>query len=274
MNKDTKPNKSYHKDHRARMRERYFQSGFAGFAPHELLECYLYGSIKQKDTNELGHELIERFGSIRGVLEANPEELTALKGIGEETAFSIKLCHEMLRQYAKDPYADQMEFHSISTVGEYFCRQFIGLNRECIYLMLLNNRMNLLECTCVATGTVNGTIMPTRRIVELALGKNAAIAIVAHNHPQGIASPSANDLEASDQLMQLFDTVDVVFLEHLIIAGDRIWPILRNHDRFGRPSHRFEQQTKMTLEQFYDIDPQVWRATPWLEDSAGSSGDI
>ncbi len=271
--KETEKKKSCHKDHRARMRARFFQSGFSGFAPHELLECYLFGSIKQKDTNELGHELLERFGSIRGVLEANPEDLMSMNGIGEETAFFIKLCHEMLRRYAIDPYENQRVFDSISKVGEYFCRQFIGLNRECIYLMLLNNRMNLLDCSCIATGTVNGTTMPTRRIVELALAKNAAIAIVAHNHPQGIASPSASDLEASDQLVQLFDTVDVVLLEHLIVAGDRIWPILRNHDLFGKPSERFGQPIKTILDRFYDIDPRVWRATPWLESSAGSTGD-
>ena len=274
MNQKEEPKKAYHKDHRARMRARYFQSGFEGFAPHELLECFLYGSIKQKDTNELGHELLERFGSIRGVLEASPEDLIALNGIGEETAFSIKLCHELLRRYAIDPYENQQMFDTLSRVGEFFCRRFIGLNRECVYLMLLNNRMNLLDCSCVSTGTVNSANMPARRIVELALGKNAAIVIVAHNHPQGIASPSSNDLEITDQLMQLFESVEITFLEHLIVAGNRIWPILRHHDRFGRPSQRFEQQTRMTLEQFYDIDTQVWRATPWLENSAESDGNF
>ena len=255
------------------MRERYFQSGFGGFAPHELLECYLYGSIKQKDTNELGHELIEQFGSIRGVLEATPEDLMSLKGIGEETAFSIKLCHEMLRRYAQDPFAGQTEFRTIKTVGEYLCRQYIGLNRECVYLMLLNNRLHLLECTCVATGTVNSTTLPARRILELALGKNAAFAIIAHNHPHGIAAPSPNDLEVTDKLVEFFDTVDVVLLEHLIVAGNTIWPILQRHNQFGKLSTQFEQKTKMKLDQFYDIDPQVWRATPWLADSAEPVGD-
>ena len=180
----------------------------------------------------------------------------------------------MLRQYAIDPFENQLVYDRISKVGEFFCRQVIGLNRECVYLMLLNNRMNLLGCTCISTGTVNSTSMPTRRLVELALGKNAAIAIMAHNHPQGVASPSANDLEVTQKLKELFNTVDVVLLEHLIVAGNRIWPIMLYHDQFGYSSERFEQQAKMTLKDFYDIDPRTWSATPWLEKKTEPVGDL
>jgi len=81
--------KKIHTGHRGRMRERFDASGFDNFQPHEVLEFLLYGFLPVRDTNPLGHALIERFGSVGKVLTASPEELGKVPGIGRKTAEGI-----------------------------------------------------------------------------------------------------------------------------------------------------------------------------------------
>ena len=75
-----------HQGHREKMRQRFLKSGLEGFADHEALELLLYYAIPRQDTNETAHRLIQRFGSLQGVLHAAPEELTSVEGVGENAA--------------------------------------------------------------------------------------------------------------------------------------------------------------------------------------------
>lgn len=87
--------KNIHEGHRGRMRERFSVSGFDNFQPHEVLEFLLYDFIPVRDTNPIGHALIEHFGSVWNVLTASPEELTKVPGIGPKTAEGIAQLYPM-----------------------------------------------------------------------------------------------------------------------------------------------------------------------------------
>ena len=88
-----------HEGHRQRMRERFRLEGLDNFAPHEVLELLLFYARVQGDVNPLAHELLDSFGSIKGVLEARPEQLMAVKGVGEETATLLSLIVPVFRKY-------------------------------------------------------------------------------------------------------------------------------------------------------------------------------
>ena len=83
-----------HGGHRARMRQRVQSEGFEGLEPHELIEFLLFYIIPRQDVNELAHRLVDRFGSARGVLEAAPEELMRVDGVGARTAKWLALVGE------------------------------------------------------------------------------------------------------------------------------------------------------------------------------------
>ena len=83
-----------HSGHRNRLRQRVLSGGFEGLQPHEIIEFLLYYAIPRQDVNELAHALIRRFGSVQGVLDADPEELGAVKGVGRRTAEGLALVGE------------------------------------------------------------------------------------------------------------------------------------------------------------------------------------
>lgn len=250
-----------HENHRKRMRERFLQTGFDGFSDHEILECLLYYSIPRGDTNELAHRIMERFGSIRNVMEASPDELLEMDGIGEQSAFLFKLNCETLRRYAKDMLATPPTFQTLSAVSEYLCRKFVGLGTEHIYMMLLNNRLGLIDCCKLAEGAVNNSLVPFRKITEKTIFRKASVVVLAHNHPNGFPIPSESDIEVTRQVLDILSPIGVTLLEHLIFADDRVFPILHN----GIPGNKinFVQEVLRAnptlLETFYDIDPETWR---------------
>ena len=78
-----------HSGHRDRLRERYLSEGLDGFPPHNVLELLLFYSVPRRDTNVLAHRLIEQFGSLVGVLNAAPEQLAQVEGIGMNAAVHL-----------------------------------------------------------------------------------------------------------------------------------------------------------------------------------------
>ena len=105
LKKPSKPKKektNVHEGHRQRIRERFLKEGLENFHDHNILELLLFHSIPVKDTNEEAHALINRFGSLSEVFDADYEELCKVKGIGERSALLIKLMPELFREYEKD----------------------------------------------------------------------------------------------------------------------------------------------------------------------------
>ena len=251
---------SLHRNHRERVRKRFLTSGFDSFADHELLELLLFYSISRIDTNDLAHRLIEHFGSLGRVMEALPEELETVPGVGEHSAVLIKLTMELVKRYLCSTEQLYGTFDTLSKVAEYFCNRFVGHGKECLYMMLLNNRMNLIDFSLVSSGSVNRSDAPIRKMTEHALSKNASVVILGHNHPHGTHIPSPNDLEVTERAYRAFSILGITLLEHLVIADDRFTPIIRE-----KPYLFFSGDTPAGIKSsqyqaFYNVDPKEWRA--------------
>ena len=255
-----------HDQHRERMRMRYLQSGFDSFATHEILEMMLYYSIPRGDTNEIAHQLIARFGSLNRMFEASVEELQEVPGIGIKSAILLKTFPEMLKRYAMEKDEQGERFESVSKIAQYFCRRYIGVDHECLYLMLLDNSMTMMDCSLIAEGTVNSSPAPIRLIMEKALRKKASAVVLAHNHPHGVAIPSANDLELTDQINAALNAISVTLVEHIIVANDHFCPVMKNHCGTFRCSPVSGKIESGFYEIFYDVDPETWRAPPIFEE--------
>ena len=214
-------NKAYHGGHRARMRERFLQTGGAAFAEHEILEMLLYHVIPRADTNGTAHALIESFGSLSGVLEADLDRLLAVDGVGERTAEYLSLLGESARRYAVTKLTGEEKSPCLDTpekLAEYLFPRFLGAQREIAYVLLLDNSMRVLDCFPVASGTVSSVPFSVRQIAERAYAKHAAAVVVAHNHPNGVSVPSAEDVNLTHRLRESLEMLEITLVEHFVFS--------------------------------------------------------
>lgn len=261
-----------HEHHRERMRTRYHISGFDSFSEHEILEMILYHSIPRGDTNELAHTLLERFGGFHGVIEATPDELKSVKGIGESSAMLIKLIEASVRSYAASLSQETVQYDTVSKIALFAWRRYLGMDRERVYLLLFDNKMSMVDCIAISDGTVNASSLPPRLIVEKAFTKKASSVVLTHNHPHGLVRPSPEDFALTRRLNEGLAIVGIPLLEHLVITNDRFFPIIKN-DTVPREAHAGNAALVGTsivdFEHFYDVDENDFRFTPVLKQVAG-----
>ena len=223
---------SIHKDHRQRVRERYLKEGLDGFSEVQVLELLLFYVIPRQDTNPIAHRLLKRFGSLYQVLEAPVEELEKVEGIGPNAALLLSLITAVARVYAVNRTEKQKILRTIEDCGEYLKSFFIGRRSEMVYLLCLDAKCKVLGCREIGEGSVNSANVPIRRIVETALGLNATSVMLAHNHPSGIALPSGEDVLTTHRVAAALSTVDIVLVDHIIVADDDYVSMVQSGHRF------------------------------------------
>ena len=211
---------SLHEEHRARMRERVERDGLESLAEHEALEYLLYLAIPRRDTNELAHRLIQYFGSFCKVMEASPQELVQVKGVGPRSAQVICDVMAFSRYYALKKRNPCPTLDTTENAIQYVKPLFAGLQNEVLYLILMDDTCHPLCDLRVAEGVPNRVSFDSRKLVRDTARTSATCSILAHNHPTGLALPSHADMITTLQVMQLLSTVGVSVLDHIIIAGD------------------------------------------------------
>ena len=218
-----------HAGHRARMRQRFAETGGKGMADHELLELLLYYCIPRQDTNDLAHRLMESFGSLSGILEADPDLVATTLGAGASVATFLSLLGETAARYVKEKLQGgdrKTVYDTPEKIVTYLASVYMGIDVERVYLLLFDNGMHLLDCYHVCDGSVTGVSMSIRRMTERAYRKGAAVAVLAHNHPGGNASPSFEDIRLTQRLDEAMRLLEIPLLEHYVIAGRTYSPIL------------------------------------------------
>lgn len=209
-----------HEGHRKRLRQRFLDCGLSNFAEHNVLELLLFYTIPRKDTNELAHKLINTFGSLSAVFDASFEELTKVDGIGENTASLIKLIPQIYGRYMQDKLDQNIEIFSTQAAGEYLMAKYIGIKNETSMLLCLDNKGCVTNCDVLSQGSISMTEIAGRKMVETALKNNATSAILAHNHPGGLAVPSSADIDVTRNMIVLLNSIDVRLKDHIIVADN------------------------------------------------------
>ena len=211
---------SIHDGHRQRLKNRFRQEGLDGFDEVNVLELLLFYAIPQKDTNPIAHRLLDHFGSLAQVMEATPEELEKVPGIGANAATLVTLTTALARYYMVNRTARNMVLTSTEQCGDYLLPYFVGRRNETVFILCLDAKCKVLGCKEVGEGSVNSASVPIRRIVEMALGMNATSVVLAHNHPSGLALPSGDDVQTTRRLAAALDGVDITLVDHIIVADD------------------------------------------------------
>ena len=211
---------SIHDGHRQRLKTRFREEGLDHFEEHEVLELLLYYTIPRRDTNPIAHELMNRFGSLSQVLEARPEELAKVDGMGDSAATFLSLITAVGRYYLVNRTMQETILPTIEKCGHYLVPFFHGRRNEMVYILCLDAKCKVLCCKEMGEGSVNSAGVPIRRIVEAALGANATSVILAHNHPSGFAFPSDEDVLTTRRVALALDAVEIHLVDHIIVADD------------------------------------------------------
>ena len=212
--------KADHSGHRNRLREKYLNGGIEILAPHEVIEMLLFNAVPYRNTNDIAKRLLDAFGSLSAVFDASLEMLMNA-GLTRNQAAYIKLIPDVTRLYLLDRNDNPSKIIDYDMVGDYFIKKFIGVSHEeRVLLLLMDEKCKELFCGFVADGGFDTAAFSNRKVMRMCVSYGAHSVIMAHNHPSGFGLPSAADYRSTVKLRELLASIDVILIDHFIIADD------------------------------------------------------
>ena len=207
-----------HKGHRQRMRERVQSYGLDSLAEHEALEYVLYLTNAQKDTNGIAHDLIDRFGDFAAVLEASEEELCTVEGVGPSTARMLHLLPQISRYYGRSRTSTTRCITTTEQMGSYLMAKFAWSDYERAMLVSLDSRKRVRAAVWLREGTSDRVSLDIKNVVAAAIKGGTDAVVLCHNHPNGVALPSLEDMDATGSIARALGLVNVHLLDHFILT--------------------------------------------------------
>ena len=215
--------KAIHTGHRQRMKEEFRTRGTEGWPDHKILELLLFYAIPQGDVNPLAHELIDRFGSLDGVLDALPEELMKVKGMGEHSVVLLKLIPAVTGRYLEGRTGPGTIIHTAAEAGHVLTPYFYGVRNEMVYILCLDAKEKLLGVKKISEGNNTNSDVTIRRVAEECLALRASFCYLAHNHVSGLALPSPEDMNTTNVVRTALAPLGVRLVDHLVFEdGDLV----------------------------------------------------
>ena len=208
-----------HLNHRARMRGRLFSAGSGSLCDHELLEMFLYNSDRRKDTNATAHRLINRFGSLKGVITADEGELRSVEGVNEPAVASIVVLRELMRRIDVGDRKVPPSFESIEDMYKYIAELYKYSSEEEMHLMLFDKSMRVIDCILVKKGDGDSVRPNMKMMAQTVFERDAAGIVLSHNHLNGNLIPSGEDVWLTRDICGAFNAFGIEVIDHVLVAG-------------------------------------------------------
>jgi len=244
MTKDE--NRKAHKGegHRQRLRERFLSSGLDGFHDYEVIEILLTLAMPRKDCKDAAKEALSRFKTLQGVLEASPQELCRVAGIGPKNLFGIKLIKAVADRYLKKKLIHKDAINDSKALFDYLYHSIGDKNREFFKVIFLDSKNQVIAADTLSEGTLTASSVYPREVIQQALRHDAAALIFAHNHPSGDPKPSSEDVAITRQLVFACKTMGLVAHEHIVIGDNRYYSFADQGyiERMNREFDRLAEQ--------------------------------
>lgn len=217
-----------HDGHRDRMRERIIKGGLYSLEYHEILEYILFCFIPMRDTNEIAHNLIKKFGSLAGVLNASPEELMTVGRVTKNAAVFLSSIPDLSRKYKESFDTQKISLKGRDEVKDYLKNYFFCRPKESVVVASLDAHNKLIGVFELAEGWADGVNLASREVVDVALRTKASSVIVAHNHPSGIAVPSNDDYLLTNAISCALELIGITLFDHIIYGKDSVYSFEAN----------------------------------------------
>lgn len=203
-----------------RPRERLLRLGAQSLRDAELLALALRTGMRGRTAVDMGDLLLQRYGGLRGLFGATPQDLMSQPGLGAAKAGVLAAILELARRAAEEQMMRRQNMPDAAQVKRYFRTALSHRDVEHCMALYLDSQLNLIASGELARGTLAQASVYPREVVREALRHHAAALILAHNHPSGAARPSQADREFSQRLKQALALVDIRLVDHVIVAGD------------------------------------------------------
>lgn len=208
-----------HKGHRQRMMNRFLRYGIECFEEHEVLEMLLFNSYTRRNTNDIAHALIERFGSLNSVLDAEPEELCQVNGVGQQAAAMLCLLREFARLYAQQDMRGTILVDSEDM--RRFCYKLLGgCTVEVAHALYLDDSYALIGESHLSVGSAGAVDFDLKRIVQKAMEYGSTKIIIAHTHPRGVLLASVADVAVTRRIFNTLNGIGLELLDHIIVSEE------------------------------------------------------
>lgn len=204
-----------------RPRERLRESGPASLSTSELLAIVLRTGTASENVLALAARVLVRFGGLVGLARASFGELCAERGVGEAKAAQLKAALELGRRLASSQPEDRAVVRSPQDVADLLMAEMGILDQEQLRVVLLNTKNQVLAVPEVYRGSVSTSLIRVSEVFRDAVRENCPAIIVVHNHPSGDPTPSAEDVEITEQITQAGRLLNIDVLDHLVIGNQR-----------------------------------------------------
>lgn len=205
--------------HRSRLKERFLNSPRRSLQDYEILEMILFFTIIRRDTKPLAKLLLKRFGSLAGIVFADDSALKTIPGIGDGVVFFIKLMADFFSRICVPQQKGEVHVLSSWLAVLNYCQLTMGFKKsESFRVLMLNKKNILIGDEFIDAGTVDRIAIYPREVSKMALLHGATAVILVHNHPSGDPTPSKEDIEITNKIIEALIPINVSMHDHVIVA--------------------------------------------------------
>ena len=201
-----------------RPREKLLARGASGLTDAELLAIFLRTGTRGRTAVDLARDLLGRFGSLRALLRASREEFCAVHGLGEAKYVQLQAGLEIARRHLAEALSGRQVLKDPGDVRRMLQARLRDREHETFAALCLDNQHRVIAFDELSQGTIDGASVYPREVIKAALKHGAAAVIFAHNHPSGVAEPSAADRTLTERLKAALAQVDIRVLDHFVVG--------------------------------------------------------
>jgi DNA repair protein RadC len=211
-----------------RPRERLIKQGAQALSDAELIAVFLRVGVKGKSAVDLGRDMLQQFGSLRGLFGSSLKEFEKLHGLGSAKYAQLQAVLELAKRSISEELQNSCSLSSPQAVRQYLQLQIGNKQYESFTVLFLDVKNRLIIAQELFRGSLSHASVYPREVVKSALAHNAASIILAHNHPSGSPEPSQADLTLTQTLKSALSLVDVRVLDHFIVANNKVYSFAEN----------------------------------------------
>ncbi len=206
-----------------RPRERLIKYGVNNLSNEELLAILLKTGCKEYNVKELSNILLKELGGIKGLRNISINSLNRIKGIGKVKSIELLSALELGKRVYYVEEKNNIKLNNTTKIFEYFKDLFINEDQENFYAIYLNTKSKLITYKLLFKGTINMSCVHPREIFKHAVLESAYSIIIMHNHPSNDTTPSPQDEEVTNSLMELGKTMGIPVVDHIIFGKDNYY---------------------------------------------------
>lgn len=202
-----------------RPREKLMQRGADALSDAELLAIFLRTGCAGRSAVDLARELLQRFGSLAGMLSTDKKSFCDVHGLGEAKYVQLQAVMELARRHLGEQLRREQVFSNPSLVGDFLLAHLRDCEQEVFAALFLDSQHRLISWEKLFFGTIDSASIYPREVVKRALYHNASAVVLSHNHPSGVAEPSESDRLITQRLKEALTLVDIRVLDHVVVGG-------------------------------------------------------